>query len=244
MRSALSTRVLLGASSIVAGIVSFIWHDSDAWQRLHPLGAAAPAIIGVLAFAQIAGGVALPFTRTMRPAAAVLAFAYAFFTVECAPGILSAPRDPSNYVDLFEQLSIVCGMLAILDYRRTARIGYGICTLSFAWAQAVYPQYTASLVPSWIPPSQMFWTILTTVAFALAAIAMLMNVRTRLALQCSAAMMALFGILVWVPHIIASPHALSNWDEIAANYLITGAALAVMDGLRASVSSYAAKPLR
>lgn len=224
--------------------MSFIWRDSDAWQRLHPLGPAAPALVGALALVQIAGGAALPFAVMMRPAAVALTIAYAFFTLTCVPGIALAPLSPVNYVDFFEQLSIVCGMLAILDYRRSARIGYGVCTLSFAWAQAVYPQYTASLVPLWIPPGQMFWTILTTIAFALAGIAVLIDVRARLALQMSALMMGLFGILIWVPHIVTAPHDLSNWNEIATNYLITGAALAVMGGLRASESAYAARPLQ
>ncbi len=72
----------------------------------------------------------------------------------------------------------------------------------------------------------MFWTILTTVAFGLAAVAILINYRARLAMRMMALMLALFGMLVWVPRIVAHPEKLSNWTEISSNYLMTAAFLA------------------
>jgi hypothetical protein len=140
----------------------------------------------------------------------------------------------------FEQLAVVCGALAVYAagerdaaranvLGRAARSGLGVCAVSFAWAQVVYLQYTASLVPAWIPPNQVFWTNLTTLAFALAAVAMLIDRQARLAMRLLAAMTALFGVLVWLPLIAAHPAMLSNWSEISENYLIAAAAWLVSE---------------
>ena len=96
-------------------------------------------------------------------------------------------------------------------------------------AQAIYLRETASLVPTWIPPNQMFWAIATTVAFGLAALAMLVNRQAHLAMRLMALMTAFFGVLVWIPLLIAHPEAHLNWSEFTLTFLITGAALMVSD---------------
>ncbi|MBV9557771.1 MAG: hypothetical protein JO254_11890, partial [Pseudolabrys sp.] len=107
---------------------------------------------------------------------------------------------------------------------KAARIGFGLCTVSFALAQIVYFQFTASLVPAWVPPNQAFWVDVTTLAFALAALAILIDYRARPALRLTALMLALFAVLVWIPRIIAHPAALLNWSEFAETLVIAGAA--------------------
>jgi hypothetical protein len=75
----------------------------------------------------------------------------------------------------------------------------------------------------------MFWAVLTTVAFALAAIAILINHQAQLALRLMTLMLALFGLLVWVPRLIAHPQAHLNWSEFALTFLITGASWVVAE---------------
>jgi hypothetical protein len=75
----------------------------------------------------------------------------------------------------------------------------------------------------------MFWAILTTVAFAIAAIAILMNRQARLAIRLMTLMLALFGVAVWVPRLIAHPKAHFNWSECVLTFLVTGAAWVVAD---------------
>jgi hypothetical protein len=85
------------------------------------------------------------------------------------------------------------------------------------------------MVPNWIPPNVTFWAILTTIAFALAAIAILTNRHARLALRLLTLMLAIFGLLVWLPRLIAHPEAHLNWSELGLTFLITGAAWMVLD---------------
>jgi hypothetical protein len=42
-------------------------------------------------------------------------------------------------------------------------------------------------------------------------------------------MLALFGVLVWVPHLIADAKEHFNWSECVLTFLITGAAWVVAD---------------
>jgi predicted tellurium resistance membrane protein TerC len=114
-------------------------------------------------------------------------------------------------------------------FGRLARLGLGICAISFTLGQILLPRETADLVPKWIPPNQMFWAVLTTIAFGLAAIAILSNRQARLAVRLMTLMLALFGVLVWVPRLIAHPEVHFNWSEFAPTVLIAGAAWMVAD---------------
>jgi uncharacterized membrane protein YphA (DoxX/SURF4 family) len=241
MKAAFYGRIVFGASAVLFGVVSLIWHDSDMWQHLRAWGPPfAPVAAWGFAIALVAGGAAMLYPRTVRFASVVLGVVYGLFTLACISDMIAAPSSPGSYVDFFEQLSIVCGAVAVyvatetnaarsVTLGRVARMGLGVCAISFAWAQIAYLQYTASLVPTWIPPNQMFWTILTTVAFGLAAVAILINFQARLAMRLMALMMALFGVLVWLPQIVTHPGTLSNWNEFSSNYLMTAASWLVAD---------------
>jgi uncharacterized membrane protein YphA (DoxX/SURF4 family) len=233
-------RILFGASAVLFAVVSLIWPDSDMWHRLAPLHAFGTIVSWCLVVVQIAGGIAIMVPRAARLASIVLGAVYALYVLSCASSIIAAPGEPGGYINFFEQLAILCGALAVyaanetdtaraIVLGRAARLGLGVCAVSFAWAQVVYLQYTASLVPAWIPPNPVFLTNLTTVAFALAAIAMLINRQARLAMRLLATMTALFGVLVWLPLIAAHPAALPNWSEVSENYLIAAAAWLVAD---------------
>jgi hypothetical protein len=236
MKTAQYGRLVFGGSAVLFGVITLMWHDADTWQGLPFLGLPLGKVIGIcIALAQIAGGIAIMYARTLRSASIALGAVYMLFSLGCIPSIIAKPAVYGAYVGLFEWLSLVCAALAAFtitvsstarsaSLRAAARVGFGICTVSFALAQIAYLRYTASLVPTWIPPSQMFWTILTTIAFGLAAIAILINVRARLALQLLTLMLALFGVLVWLPRLIVHPEMHGNWSEFAVNFLITGAA--------------------
>ncbi|HEY1977604.1 MAG TPA: hypothetical protein VGG89_13700 [Candidatus Baltobacteraceae bacterium] len=226
MQTALYGRIVFGASAVLFGVIGLIWHDADTWQALPYFKQ--PILADVLAIAQIAGGLGILFPSAARSGATLLGVTYAVLTLGCVPSIVAHPGTYGSYVLFFEILALVCGAFAAYE-PDPSRIGMGICTVSFAWAQIAYLKFTASLVPSWILPNQMFWAILTTIAFALAAIAILINVQARLALRLMALMLALFGLLVWVPALVTHGELHGNWSEFALNFLITGAAWLVAE---------------
>ena len=117
--------------------------------------------------------------------------------------------------------------------RRAGCILLGLCAASFALEQAFYLESTARLVPKWLPPSQMFWAKATTVAFALAAAALLTNRMASLATRLLTAMLVIFGLVVWIPLLVADPHSHANWSETAETFAIAGVAWILADLLGA-----------
>lgn len=184
----------------------------------------------------------MQWRTTARAGAVVLAVVYLFFGVLWLPLFIEKPIF-DNLANFFEQFSMVCGALIVYATARPsyshamvrlARIGYygfALCVVSFTLEQALYLHGTADFVPKWIPPGQMFWAVTTTIAFALAAVALFSG---RFALPASrllTLMIVLFGLLVWVPAPFADPHSLTAWGGIAENYGIGGAAWIVADYL-------------
>ena len=234
--------MVFGAAAVLFGVIALMWHDADTWQTLSKIWTLPFGIIigGCLMIAQIAGGIGLVYSRTAHAGAILLGVVYLLFSLACIPDVIAAPRVYAHYGSFFEQFSSLCGAIAVyaateanaaraLPFGRVARVGLGLCAISFTLSQIFYLRITADLVPTWIPPNQMFWAILTTVAFALAAIAILINRQARLAIRLMTLMLALFGVLVWIPRLIAHPEAHGNWSEFALTLLITGAAWTVAD---------------
>ncbi len=236
MKTASYGRIVFGASAVLFGVIALMWHDADTWQTLSriwslPFGT---IIGGCLMAVHIAGGIGMQYPRTAYLASIALGVVYLFFSLACLPDILAAPAVYAHYGSFFEQFSSLCGAIALyaateasaaraVAFGRAARLGIGLCPISFTLSQIFYFRLTADLVPKWIPPNQTFWAILTTIAFALAAIAILINRRAGLAMRLMTLMLALFGVLVWVPRLIAHPGAHLNWSEFGLTLLITGA---------------------
>jgi hypothetical protein len=236
-------RVVFGASAVLFGVIALMWHDAATWQNLQniwklPLGA---IVGGCLMVALIAGAIGMLYPSTARSASILLCVVYLCFSLACIPDVIAATNIYDKYGgSFFVFFSMLCGALALYAateagearaavFGRLARVGLGICAISFMLGQALLLRETAQLVPKWIPPSQMFWAIVTTVAFGLAAIAILINRRARLAMRLMTLMLALFGVLIWVPHVIAHPKAHFNWSEFCLNFLVAGAAWMVAD---------------
>jgi hypothetical protein len=242
MKTALHGRILFGVSAVLFGVIALMWHDSETWQTLRQIWSLPFGIIigGCLMTLQIAGGIGMQYPRTARLASVVLCVVYFCFSLACIPGIIAAPTIYAQYGSFFEQFSLLCGSIALyaateanpataVAFGRVACLGLGVCAISFTLSQIFYLRLTADLVPRWIPPSQMFWAILTTIAFAVAALAILINRQARLAICLMTLMLVLFGVLVWVPRLIAHPEAHLNWSEFALTFLIAGAAWMVAD---------------
>src|ERR1700676_3628384 len=171
-------RHVFGVAALASGLITLAWHDD---HDGHPLR----YVVYAAAAALIFGGAAIQFRRTAKAGAAVLGAAYLVFVLLCVPGIVAAPQIYNSWGNFFEQFSLLNG--AAIVYARLSsawspetlnRIGcivLGICTASFTLEQAIYLDATANLVPKWVPPTQMFWAVTTTILFALAAVALLTN---------------------------------------------------------------------
>src|SRR5215469_10770728 len=244
MRIALGRHVS-GLAAVMFGILTLVWRDFNGWQQIHALGNLPhrEILVYLAVAAEIMGGVAMPWRRTARIGALILGCTYLAFALLWIPRIAAEPLVYDRWGNFFEQFSMVSG--AVIVYAlfstndperaaRLARIGYiffGICLISFTLEQLFYLSGTASFVPKWIPPGQMFWAITTTIAFGLAAIALLSGRASLLAARLLTLMIIGFGLLVWLPAPFADPHKIISWAGNAQNSAITGAAWIVADYL-------------
>src|SRR3984893_9497582 len=219
-------RHLFGVAALAFGLTTLAWHDYNAWHQPRYLVYAAAAAL-------ILGGAAIQFRRTAKAGAVVLGAVYLVFALQCVPGIVAAPQIYNSWGNFFEQFSLVSGAAIVYarlssawspeTLTRIGRILLGICAASFTLEQAFYLDATAKFVPKWIPPTQMFWAVTTTVLFALAAVALLTNRTALLASRLLTLMVVGFGLLVWVPLVFSNPHNHTNWSENAETFEIAGA---------------------
>ncbi|HEY8321606.1 MAG TPA: hypothetical protein VIG46_07470 [Candidatus Baltobacteraceae bacterium] len=208
-------RYAYGIAAIGLGVCALLWHDFSGWQQLAAWGAAPmrDALADIVAAIAILGGLAVLWPRTVRTGSLALGALALTISLLALPAIVRQPLVYNGYGNFFEQFSFVAGAALLYGRSAWARYAFGLCVISFALEQAFYLHETASLVPAWIPPGQTFWAVATTVAFALAGIALLAGRMARLAARLTAAMVAGFGILVWVPALFAHPRSFFGWSE-------------------------------
>jgi hypothetical protein len=225
-------RQVFGLGAISFGVVTLVWHT------IYELGniSHSEVLIYIIGAAELIGGLAILWMKTARYGALTISVIFLIFTLYWVPQIVSNPLVFAYWGNSFEKFSIFLGGVFVFastiqnnpiqaaKITKAAYIAFGISVISFALYQLFYLEYTASLVPKWIPPGQMFWAVATTVAFALAAIAILWGRSVLLASGLLTAMIVGFGVLIWIPDCFTAPHVMSNWIENSANLGIAGSA--------------------
>jgi uncharacterized membrane protein YphA (DoxX/SURF4 family) len=231
-----------GLAAITSSIIILIWH------QVRPLGNITHPVILVyfVALIELSGGLAIQWQKTMKLGAVILAAVFFVYTLYLVPPIFGSPLDYSNWGNFFEELSIALGSLFVFaltmqnNPKTAAKVAgiayvcYGICVISYSLYQLFYLTYTANLVPKWIPLDQMFWAVTTTIAFALAAIAILSGRAALLASGLLTAMFIGFSLLVWLPLCINDPHNITYWFSNAQTIAAAGSAWIVTDFLNQS----------
>jgi hypothetical protein len=217
---------------LASGLITLAWHEYNDWHQPRYFIYAATAAL-------IFGGAAIQFRRTTKTGAVVLGAVYLVFALRCVPQIFAKPQIYNSWGNFFEQFSLVTGTAIVYarlsspwsgeTLNRIGRILLGACAASFTLEQAIYLGATANLVPKWLPPTQMFWAVTTTVLFALAAVALLTNRMALLAARLLTMMLLIFGLVVWVPLLLSGPHNPTNWSETAETFAIAGAAWILAD---------------
>jgi hypothetical protein len=235
-------RYLYGLAAIGAGACALTWH---AFSTLGDLPHRAPLVL-ILGAVEVVGGLAVLGPRTVQIGAVAIGAVYLIFALLAVPAIIQHPLVYNSFGNFFEQFSFVSGAAILVACSgppgqrartRMARFAYysfDACVVSFGLEQLFYLSATARLVPKWIPPGQLFWAIATTGAFGLAALALLTGLSARLAARLTTAMLLGFGLLVWLPALVADPHSFANWAEATETLGIAASAWLVADllGLR------------
>lgn len=195
------------------------------------------------------GGALLFWPRTALAAARGLSvYLLLWVLLLKVPNLAVAPLSVVAWLGFAEIFSLAMGalMLAVLldpaarpSWKIWVRYAYGICPLVFGLSHFVYLDFTAGMVPGWLP-APFFWAALTGAGHIAAGFAILSGVLSRLAAGMLAAMMGSFALLLHLPRVVADPASQIEWTMLCVATMLAGAAWIVRAGLTPRETSVAA----
>jgi uncharacterized membrane protein YphA (DoxX/SURF4 family) len=221
--------ILLGGVGIFFGDFAMQWQGVPKSVPAVPWAYVSGAILAV--------GGALILARREKAAALVLASFYGLWVVAFhlpatlmnAIGSIGAWNAPAEIGFVTAGgLALLAGHLGASRPRVAliARLLAGASAAVFGFAHFNYIDFTASMVPAWLP-FKTFWAWATGAGHLLTGIALLSGVRARLAAGCEAAMMGSFVLLLHLPRVVMAPDQHVEWIMLAMSGALTGAALLV-----------------
>lgn len=213
-------REIGGSAAVLLGVFIVLGDDfATPWESVPAAGHLRAFLAYLTGAVMIASGAGMFWARTARAAAVVLAAISVGFTLLWVQVAAKAPRVYDSWGCIAEQSSIAAGYLAIfaslapqktLHFARLAfgaRVWFGVCSISFCVVHFLNLEGCASMVPSWIPLSGMFWSVATGVAHLAVAVAILSGIWALLAARLASLMYLGFGLLAWGPFLLGHPEA-------------------------------------
>ena len=255
MRSVGFTRGLFAIAVASLAILSLTYGDQA------PMGQALPAWIpwreawlngsALLALAASAG---LCLSRTALPSAWIIGAYLAVWAATCVPAILAKPLSIGSWYGFCEAMTSLVGawiLYAMLRWQsrgsemlianeravRAAQILFGLTCVFYGWSHFAYADYTAGMVPTWLP-ARLGFAYLTGLGHIAAGIGIIVAIVPRLVATLEATMMSLFGLLVWVPSFLAHPRPAwatppqNQWSELVINLMLAAAAWVVASSFK------------
>jgi uncharacterized membrane protein YphA (DoxX/SURF4 family) len=202
----------------------------------------------------LGASVGICFARTALPSALTIGAYQAVWAVICSPPILSQPLSIGAWYGLCEALTSLAGsriLYAMLRRRsqelemplaseravRAAQVLFGLACVFYGCSHFAYADYTASMVPAWLP-GRLGFAYFTGLGHIAAGIGIVVGVLPRLAATLEAIMMSMFGLLVWVPSLFARPRPewatppQNQWSELVVNLVLAASAWIVVASMR------------
>lgn len=236
---------IASAGLAVMGLVyaHAVWHSLPAWLPWPGAWVYGSSVVVLAASA----GLCLP--RTALPGALTIGVYQAVSAVIFLPVVLFHPLSVGAWYPVCEALTALAGawiLYALLRGQspgsapaiagagavRTAQVLLGLTCVFYGWSHFVYPDYTALLVPAWLPDHLAF-AYFTGLCHIAAGLAIIFRLLPRPAATLEAIMMALFGLLVWVPTFFAQPTPKwatppeHQWGELVVNFVLAASAWVV-----------------
>ena len=238
---------VFGVAAFAFGVIGLVYRDfASVWQPVPPEFPHRVTFACMAAAVFLLAGAAIQRPAAVRPAAAALLIPYFLFSLLWLRRVIGFPGMIGTWSGYGEQVSLITAALVLcLDTSpqkpkgaslivSLCRVLFGLCFIALGLAHFSALEFTASMVPAWIPPSQRFWAMATGVFHLMAGSSIIVRVFDLLAARLLTAMIVGFGILVWAPQLFKDPHNHMNWAGNAMNLAIAGAAWIMADSLRDS----------
>lgn len=201
----------------------------------------------IVSLAMIAACIGIIFEIKSREAALLLGALLLLFTL-----LLQVPYElnlyPANlgvWTDPLKELTLSGGAFIVagsLPYRRATPgfisfmeklIPFGkyfmaITMVAFGIDHFLYTDFVATLVPGWLP-AHIFWTYFAGVALILSGLAIILNIKRRLAAALLGLMIFLWLLILHIPRAIADPYsgAGNEWTSVFEALAFSGIAFII-----------------
>jgi uncharacterized membrane protein len=249
----------LGVLGLIYGDFALVWQPVAAWVP------GRTALAYLAAMVMLACGFGLLFEATVRWAVR-LQFVYCIlWALLKVPALVVAPQIEGVWLGFGELAVLLAGGWTLFarlgDVRegsfwrfvtgengvRAARILFGVFLIPIGLSHLMYVKETAALVPAWLP-YRVGWAYLTgagQMACGLGVLGSVLprvdaSVLPRVAAFCEAGMISIFGLLVWLPAVLAAPKVRLPWTAFWITWAIGSAAWVVA----ANVGTRRAAPVR
>jgi len=220
----------LGALSLGSGDFAYQWQPVPAELPARALLARATGALEVVAAAML-------LSARLRAAGAWLVAAVLLaWTALHVPAVVQRPASLADWLGIAETGAMAsAALMAAGAARRAMAVVFGLCAIVFGVSHFVYADFTASMIPAWLPQRvALAW--FTGAAHALAGIAIASGIRRVLAAALEALMMASFVLLVHLPRVLAHPESRMEWTMLAVAVLLSGSAATVAVVCRAATA--------
>lgn len=214
--------LILGAVGLAVGDFALQWQ---------PVPASVPfrAALAYLSAVILITGAGLSLApKHMRLGVALLGSFYASWVLSLhLPRVIQHPADVSMWLGVAEILALATGgCMAWARSRavlKAAWIVFGACLLVFGISHVVYADFTASMIPRWLPVP-LFWAYLTGAGHVAAGLAFISGIARRLAATLFTVMIACFVVLLHAPRVFADLGNRIEWTMLGIAIALTGAA--------------------
>jgi uncharacterized membrane protein YphA (DoxX/SURF4 family) len=236
-------------AAIFLGLLGLVSRDfAVTWQNVGPNVPLRVPLAYLTAGLELAAGIALLLPRTARAAALALTIVYSVFTLIWVPKAFVNLGNFDPIGNVFEEFSLVAAGLVLCAifspagsylarHRHFFVLLFGICPISFGIVHIIDMPGLLGAIPSWLPPTRMFWAYATTLGFFGAAVAILTGIMAPLAARLPTAQIVIFELLFWIPNLRAEPHNHFNWAGNAISFAIAGASWVVSDSISAAAKT-------
>jgi uncharacterized membrane protein YphA (DoxX/SURF4 family) len=234
----------LGVLGLIYGDFAMVWQPVASWVP------GRTALAYLAAVVMLAGGAGLLFERTVRWAARVLFVYCILWALLKMPALVVAPQIEGVWLGFGELAVLMAGawmLFALLggvrdegvgrfvsgdNGVRAAQILFGVFLIPIGLSHLMYVKETMALVPAWLP-LPMFWAYLTGVGQIACGLGVLFGVLPRVAALCEAGMISIFGLLVWLPKVVAAPKERLPWTAFWITWVIAAAAWMMAGNVKA-----------
>lgn len=202
---------------------------------------------GIILLAASAG---LCFPRTALASVLAIAVCRGLVGAVFIPVIVAKPLSIEGWYPFCEALTSLIGAwvvyallrpqagepgtgLASAGALRTALVLFGLTCVFYGISHFLYVDYTASMVPGWLP-GHLALAYFTGAGHIAAGVAIVIGIVPVLAATLEATMMTLFGLLVWVPSFFMQPRPKwagppdNQWSELVVNVVLAASAWMVV----------------